>query len=89
MEELKTRGQLSTIDEKIAEVRSRRKKVGIARKRTRSSGSIALQKLTPDPDEVKPTEASVEDESYEMVIDRKSTRLNSSHITPSRMPSSA
>ena len=25
----------------------------------------------------------------EVVIDRKSTRLNSSHITPSRMPSSA
>ena len=27
--------------------------------------------------------------SYAYEVDRKSTRLNSSHITPSRMPSSA
>ena len=34
-------------------------------------------------------EMKLEDLIVRMRIDRKSTRLNSSHITPSRMPSSA
>ena len=42
-----------------------------------------LNKLSKDPDEV------AKYEEREWSIDRKSTRLNSSHTTVSRMPSSA
>ncbi|CAF1034035.1 unnamed protein product [Adineta ricciae] len=55
-DQLKTRGQLSTIDEKIAEVRNRRKK------KTKSESVV----------EEKPANDDLEDESYEMEIEQDS-----------------
>ena len=42
-----------------------------------------------NPEEGKKVISSVEDELFDTNADRKSTRLNSSHEIPSRMPSSA
>ena len=65
--------------------RAAKQSTGLYKDRDSSSALLSSLKLN---DKVTLAEETARD-SMILVRDRKSTRLNSSHITPSRMPSSA
>ena len=51
--------------------------------------SSKSKKILTDADVLKMTEAEYMNDDQKEFLDRKSTRLNSSHVSQSRMPSSA
>jgi hypothetical protein len=72
-DQYQARGQLSTIDEKIAEVRNRRKKVRRFIWGNEEEICVLIQKTKAEPEreEEKPSVGSLEDESYEMEIEQE------------------